>query len=153
MTALERRPDHLEAIGQWSDAEHLEAIGRRNGREHWIVERGGRPAGYLIAYDCRAQGAGVYVKRILVDAKGRGTGQAALAAFLRDAFARPGVDAVWLIVRNGNDRARAVYSKLGFELFLPLPEEAARYDGVAEAPPEKCFRMRKLGPGLRRSDD
>src|SRR5688572_13286288 len=69
VTALERRADHLDAIGQWSDAEHLEAIARGNGREHWVIERGGRPAGYLIAYDCRSRGAGLYVKRILVDAK------------------------------------------------------------------------------------
>ena len=112
-------PDHVDAIGQWSDAEHLDAIERRNRREHWILERDGRPAGYLIAYDCRATGAGVYVKRILVDVKGRGTGRAGLAAYLDDAFARPGVDSVWLIVRNGNDRARAVYEALGFERFVP----------------------------------
>ena len=146
ITALERRHDHLEVIGQWSDAQHRDAIQGRDAREHWIIERGGAPAGYLIAYDCRSRGAGLYVKRILVDAKEQGTGRAALAAFLSEAFARPGVDAVWLIVRNGNERARAVYEKLGFEPFMPSAEEAARYDAVAEAPPEKCFRMRKIGP-------
>ena len=143
VTALERRPDHADAIGQWSDAEHLGAIHRRNGREHWIIERDARPAGYLIAYDCRANGAGIYVKRLLVDQKERGTGKAALATYLRDAFARPGVESVWLIVRNGNDRARAVYDSLGFEAFAPDPEEAARYDAVSEAPADKCYRMRK----------
>jgi ribosomal protein S18 acetylase RimI-like enzyme len=147
VTALERRPDHVEAIGQWSDAEHLEAIRGRDGREHWIIERDARPAGYLVAYDCRAAGAGIYVKRVLVDEKGRGTGRAALAAFLEDAFARPGAGAVWLIVRNGNERARAVYESLGFERIEPGAEEAARYDAVAEAPAAKCFRMRKSGPG------
>ena len=111
ITALERRPDHRDAIGQWSDAEHLDAIHRRDGREHWIMEREARPAGYLIAYDCRAVGAGIYVKRILVDEKERGTGKAALALFLRDAFA-------------------------------PAEPEAERYDTVAEAPAEKCYRMR-----------
>jgi diamine N-acetyltransferase len=150
VTALERRADHLDAIGQWTDEEHLAAIARRDRREHWIVERDGKPAGYLIAYDCRGEGAGIYVKRILVDAKGQGTGQAALAAFLDDAFTRPGVDGVWLIVRNGNDRASAVYSKLGFEVFVPPPEGAARYDAVGEAPPEKCFRMRLPASGWRR---
>ena len=144
VTALERRPDHREAIGQWSDAEHLDAIQRRNGREHWIIEREGHAAGYLIAYDCREAGAGIYVKRILIDRKERGTGRTALAAFLDDAFGREGVDVVWLIVRNGNDRARAVYESLGFEAFVPAAEDAARYDAVAEAPAEKCFRMRRL---------
>jgi hypothetical protein len=43
-----------------------------------------------------------------------------------------------------------VYEKLGFERFEPRPEEAARYDAVAEAPQEKCFRMRLFAPSLRR---
>ena len=147
MTTLERRPDHLQAIGQWTDAQHLEAIRREGGREHWIIERDASPAGYLIAYDRRAQGAGIYVKRILVDAKERGTGKAALRIYLELAFARPGTQVVWLIVRNDNSRARAVYESLGFERFEPGGEAAAFYDAVAEAPPEKCFRMRFSRPG------
>ena len=142
VTALERRPDHVEIIGQWSDAEHLAAIHRQDHREHWIIEREGAPAGYLIAYDCRAAQAGIYVKRILVADKDRGSGKAALASFLDDASSRSGVDSVWLIVRNDNDRARAVYESLGFEPLDPSAEEAKRYDAVAEAPADKCFRMR-----------
>ena len=139
---LERHPDNRELIGQWGDAEHLAAIRREAGREHWIIERDGAPAGYLIAYDCRGAGAGIYVKRILVAEKNAGTGTTALATFLDDAFARPGVDIVWLNVRNGNARAQAVYESLGFRVFDPAGEERARYDAVAEAPVEKAFRMR-----------
>ena len=84
------------------------------------------------------------MKRLLVDRKERGTGTAALAAYLDIALARAGVDQVWLIVRNHNHRARAVYEKLGFVELDPASEEAKRYDAVAEAPPEKCFRMRLL---------
>ena len=149
VTALERRADHLEAIGQWTDAQHLEAIGRRGAREHWIIEREGKPAGYLIAYDNRDKGTGIYVKRILVADKERGTGQAALAAYLENAFSRPGCDWVWLIVRSDNARAQAVYAKLGFERFLPAPDLAARFDAVNEAPEAKCFRMRKLRASSR----
>lgn len=147
VTALERHPENREQIGQWSDAEHVAALSGEGGRGHWIVERDGKPAGYLIAYDCRAAGAGIYVKRVLVEEKGRGTGSAALAAFLDRAFRSKGVDAVWLIVRDGNLGAQALYSKLGFERFEPAGEEARRYDSVAEAPEDRCFRMRKLGPG------
>ena len=142
MTALERHPDNRDLIGQWSDREHLDAISGHERREHWIMERGGAPAGYLIAFDARHEGAGIYVKRILVADKERGTGKAALAAFLDDACARPGVPFVWLMVREENLRAQAVYRALGFERFEPAAEEARRYDAVAEAPMEKCFRMR-----------
>ena len=147
VTGLERHADNRDLIGQWSDEEHANAIAGRDGREHWIIEREGAAAGYLIAYDCRARGAGIYVKRILVKDKERGTGKAALAAFLDMAFGRPGVDAVWLIVRNGNVRAQAVYAALGFGRFEPAAEEASRYDAVAEAPEDRCFRMRTLRPG------
>jgi len=49
-------------------------------------------------------------------------------------------------VRNENARAQAVYRKLGFVPFHPEGEEASRFDAVAEAPAERCFRM-KLGSG------
>jgi diamine N-acetyltransferase len=147
VTTLERRPDNVEMIGQWTDAEHLAAIAGEDRREHWVIEREGRREGFLIAYDCSPAGAGIYVKRVLVDRKDRGTGTAALASYLEIVFARPAVDRVWLIVRNHNARAQAVYEKLGFARVDDASEEARRYDAVAEAPPEKCFRMRKLGPG------
>jgi ribosomal protein S18 acetylase RimI-like enzyme len=44
-------------------------------------------------------------------------------------------------VRNDNDRAQAVYRKLGFMVFEPGEEEARRFSAVAEAPPDRCFRM------------
>ena len=146
MTALERDSVNRELIGQWSDAEHLAAIRGEGGREHWIVEREGERAGYLIAYDRRASGTGIYVKRILVGEKELGTGTEALRAFLDDAFGRRAATEVWLIVRDGNDRARAVYLKLGFVPFEPAAEVAALYDRVNEAPPEKCGRMRITSP-------
>ena len=142
ITGLERHPENRDLIGQWSDAEHLSAIARENGREHWIIERDGRAAGYLIAYDCRGGEAGFYVKRILVADKERGTGSAALRRFLEMASARPGVACIWLIVRDNNDRAQAVYRKRGFERFEPVGEERARYDKFGEPPEARCFRMR-----------
>jgi ribosomal protein S18 acetylase RimI-like enzyme len=142
VTALERDAANRELIGQWSDAEHLAAIAGEKGRVHWVIERDGRPAGYLIAYDCRSAGAGIYVKRILVKDKEQGTGRAALAAFLERAFVRDGADAVWLIVHDNNARAQAVYTSLGFVGFDP--PDRARYDTAAEPPPAGCLRMRSM---------
>jgi len=142
ITALERRDDNREHIGQWSDWEHLGAIEGRNGRSHWMIERDGKRAGYLIAYDCRARDAGFYVKRILVDRKDAGTGGAALAWFVHRAFAQQGASCVWLMVREANVRGRHVYEKLGFARFDPAPDEARRYDAFEEAPRDGVFRMR-----------
>jgi ribosomal protein S18 acetylase RimI-like enzyme len=141
VTALERHPDNRDFIGQWSDAEHLAAMAGENARTHSIIERDGSPAGYLIAYDCRAQGAGIYVKRLLVADKERGTGKAALRAFLEQAFERDHAQLVWLLVRDWNARAQAVYRGLGFERFDPAPEVAIRFDTAAEPAGAQSFRM------------
>jgi ribosomal protein S18 acetylase RimI-like enzyme len=151
VTALERAPGNREHIGQWSDAEHLEAIARKRGREHWIIERDGKPAGYLIAFDVRGRGAGIYVKRILVADKDRGVGTAALASFLDDACCRTGVEFAWLMVRERNERAQAVYRKLGFDRHDPAPEVAAHWDATVDPAGEGVFRMRIEASAWRRS--
>jgi ribosomal protein S18 acetylase RimI-like enzyme len=142
ITTLERRDDNREHIGQWSDWEHLGAIEARNGRSHWVIERDGKRAGYLIAYDCRTRDAGFYVKRILVADKEKGTGSEALRRFIEFAFSRDGVSCVWLLVREANARGRHVYDKLGFEYFEPEPGEARRFDAFESPPGEGVLRMR-----------
>ena len=148
VTALERHPDNGEHIGQWSDEEHLAAMAGKNRRSHWIIERRGMPAGYLITYDVRAQDAGFYVKRILVDVKERGTGKAALGEFIEKAFEVERAELVWLIVRDGNARAQAVYRALGFERFDPEGEELARYEAIDDAPAAATFRMILRNPAV-----
>ena len=141
VTALERRPDHLEAIGQWSDAEHLAAIRREGLREHWIIEREGRPAGYLIAIDERRANGGIYLKRILVAEKGDGTGRAAMRRFIERAFGEVDAGFVWLNVRTENLRAQQLYASLGFRR-VPPP------DGAFENP-QRAFSMRLDRAGWR----
>lgn len=142
VSRLEREPENRGFIGQWSDEEHLAAIAGTTRTEHWIIERDGAPAGFLIAYDCRHAGAGFYVKRIVVGDKSRGTGSAALRGFNERVFAMQGAACVWLLVREGNARAQHVYANLGYERFEPTAEEAARYDSAAEPPVPDSFRMR-----------
>lgn len=142
VTALERHCENRDWIGQWSDAEHREAIGATTSREHWIIERDGAKAGYLIAYDGRPRSRSVYVKRILVADKEQGTGKAALTRYLDEAFARDGVEFVWLLVRQSNARAQDVYRKLAFQRYEPATADAAELAAYAEAPGPESFRMR-----------
>lgn len=110
----EQHPENAPFISQWTVAQHADAI-RRSDREHWIIESDGRPVGYLIAYDLKAQNSGVYVKRIVVAQKDAGLGRTALAQFLEHAYRDLGTDYVWLAVRPGNKRAQRAYAALGFE--------------------------------------
>ena len=142
VTTLERDPENRRIIGQWTDEEHLAAMRGEAGRWHSIIERDGERAGYLIAYDCRAAGAGVHIKRVLVADKERGTGKAAVGLFLEETFARLAPGFVWLNVYNHNLRAQAVYRALGFRFYDPPPEEAERLTAAAEAPAPTARRMR-----------
>lgn len=140
VTGLERRADHLEAIGQWTDLEHLATM-QSPKREHWIIELDGALAGYLIAYDGRARDAGIYVKRILVADKDRGTGTLALAKYLDRVFGELRAKFAWLIAYESNARGLAVYRRLGFHRFDPVGEVARRLDETAEPPRPGAFRM------------
>lgn len=143
VTTLERDAANRRIIGQWSDAEHLAAMRGEAGRWHSIIERDGERAGYLIGYDSReASGGGVYLKRVLVDDKERGTGKAAVRRFLDETFARLAPTFVWLHVYEWNARARAVYRALGFRDYDPAPGEADRLAAAAEAPAPDARRMR-----------
>jgi ribosomal protein S18 acetylase RimI-like enzyme len=47
---------------------------------------------------------------------------------------------VWLLVRDANARAQAVYRKLGFERLELEGEEARRFDSLSDTP-DGSFRM------------
>jgi diamine N-acetyltransferase len=130
--SMERDPENAPFIGSWSHREHLAALADGE-REHWTVESGGDGArlGYLIAYDLRRRGHGVYVKRIVVAEKSRGLGRAALRAYARHAFEDLGAPWVWLSVFPENERARRAYRGIGFQEYETSPGERAALAAVA----------------------
>ena len=113
--ALEHHPDQKPFIGQWTREQHLETMGRSD-REHWIIERAddGAPQGYLIAYDVRDAGYGMYIKRIATTEKSKGVGREALREFLAHAFGECHAASVCLAVRHHNARAQRAYQAVGF---------------------------------------
>jgi diamine N-acetyltransferase len=111
--ALEHDPENRPFIGSWTREQHLAAIASPE-REHWIVEHEAR-CGYLIAYDLRSLGQGIYLKRIVLESKGAGLGRRALACFVEHAFRELDAAVVWLAVFADNARAQRMYRALGFE--------------------------------------
>lgn len=147
---LERDDYNRRFIGQWTDEEHAAAIRGDRARRHRIIERDGMAAGYVITYDGRGISPSLYVKRILVADKERGTWQAAMRALLDEAFASAELAFAWLLVREWNARAQAVYRKLGFARYEPEGDEAAALARYAEAPGPESFRMRIDATAWRR---
>ena len=142
VTTLERDAENRRIIGQWTDAEHLAAMRGEAGRWHSIIELDGERSGYLIAYDCRAAGGGVYLKRVLVADKERGTGKAAVRRFLDETFERLAPAFIWLHVYEWNTRAQAVYRALGFSFYDAPRDEAERLTAAADEPAPDARRMR-----------
>jgi diamine N-acetyltransferase len=142
VTTLERDAANRDYIGQWSDDEHLAAIRGERNRRHRIIEVDGVPGGYMISYDGRPASPSIYLKRFVVREKERGVGRAAMRAFLADIHSHAEITFTWLLVREWNARAQAVYGHMGYERYEPSGEEADALAAYAEGPSPQSFRMR-----------
>ena len=145
--ALEHHPDQQPFIGQWTRDEHRDALARAD-REHWIIERASdaERLGYLIAYDVRAIGYGIYIKRIAIGEKSHGIGRVALRAFLDHAFRDLGADSVCLAVWYNNPRAQRAYAAVGFVEVPLTPAERADITTRVDPFPPECLVMRVARP-------
>ena len=139
--ALERHPENAPFIGQWSLDEHRAALGGSD-REHWIVADGrGDRLGYVILYDLRDVGHGIYVKRIAIGPKSRQVGRRALAVVLRRAFDELRAAYVSLAVYPGNERAQRAYRASGFTLVELTDGERREMRERVDPFPEDCLVM------------
>ncbi len=140
--ALERDEENRPFIGQWSREEHQDAIDRAD-REHWLVtDTAGAPLGYVILFDVRAAGHGVYIKRIAIGPKSAGIGRRALAELVAHAFRDLGADFVTLGVYAHNLRAQKSYRAVGFELLEQTDEERAAMLREVDPFSEECLVMK-----------
>jgi ribosomal protein S18 acetylase RimI-like enzyme len=138
---VERHPDNAPFIGQWSRDEHREALDRSD-REHWIVADGdGERLGYVILYDLRDTGHGVYVKRIAIGPKSAGVGRRALAVVLGRAFGELAADFVSLAVYPRNERAQRAYRAAGFVVAELSEAERREMRARVDPFPEDCVVM------------
>jgi ribosomal protein S18 acetylase RimI-like enzyme len=139
--ALERHPENAPFIGQWSVDEHRDSLARSD-REHWIVAGGrGERLGYVILYDLRRAGHGIYVKRIAIGPKSKQVGRRALAVVLRRAFQELRAAYVSLAVYPGNERAQRAYRASGFDLAELTDGERQEMRERVDPFPEDCLVM------------
>jgi RimJ/RimL family protein N-acetyltransferase len=141
--SLEGRPEYRGLIGHWVAEEHLDALHRPD-REHWIIERlpEAAPVGYLIAYDLRSHGFGMYLKRITVATPSVGIGRQALGLFLTHSFDELGADTVWLDVYRSNERAQRAYAAVGFTVVDAAAFDRTLADKLIGPNPPDCLLMR-----------
>ena len=128
--SLEQDPDNLPFITPWERTQHEAAI-RFPDFRHFIVEAGTEldAAGFVILIGCRSQNQSLELKRMVVGAKGRGTGRATLRVVKKVAFDDLGAHRLWLDVKKRNERARALYAGEGFVVEGELREAVRVADG------------------------
>ena len=147
--ALERDAENARFIGQWSHDEHRAALSRPD-REHWIVANDdAERLGYIIVYDVRAAGHGVYVKRIVVDRKSSGVGRRALGMLLAHAFTELQAEYVSLAVYAENERAQRAYLATGFRLVELSEAERTEFRSVVDPIPDHALVMIARPPAKR----
>ncbi len=131
--SLEQDPENLPFITPWERTQHEAAI-RFPDFRHFIVEAGPDldAAGFVILIGCRSQHQSLELKRMVVQAKGQGTGRAALRVVKKVAFDDLGAHRLWLDVKKRNVRARALYESEGFVVEGEL-RESVRVQGGFES--------------------
>ncbi len=139
--SVEGEPENSPHIGSWSREEHASVIASPS-FWHLLIQRDGWPEGYLIARDLCAEGKGVFLKRIAVQAKGGGLGRQAISQFIQSLSALA-PSHIWLAVDEKNSRAQRTYKALGFEEMALTAKERADIDVAGVGFSERMLLMEK----------
>lgn len=101
------------------------------GQEHLIGSADGVPVGFAVLAGV-GEGEAIELRRMVVATahRGAGHGRALLTAVLAQAYHRHGAGRVWLDVKPGNARARALYASAGFTVIETRAGAIAELDGT-----------------------
>jgi diamine N-acetyltransferase len=119
VVSVEADPANLPFITPWERTQHEGAIRFPDAR-HFIVEAGEataageQRAGFVILQGCRNPHRSVELKRIVLQAKGRGLGRECVRRLKHIAFRDLKAHRFWLDVKGLNTRAQALYRGEGF---------------------------------------
>lgn len=115
VVTVERDGANLPFITPWERLQHEGAIRFPDAR-HFIVEEGQQleRMGFVILQGCRNPHGSVELKRLVLQAKGRGLGRASVRLLKAMAFSQLKAHRFWLDVKSLNTRALALYQSEGF---------------------------------------
>ena len=113
--SVENDPENLPFITPWERVQHEGAV-RFPDFRHFIIEAGESypSAGFVILQGCRNPNGSVELKRLVLQAKGRGLGRAAVRQLKAMAFTQLRAHRFWLDVKALNTRALKLYQGEGF---------------------------------------
>jgi RimJ/RimL family protein N-acetyltransferase len=111
----ERDPENARFILPWTREQHARALADPDAA-HRIIEPGSARdrVGFVLLLGLTSPHGSLEFRRIVVTAKGRGLGRAAVRAVKRFAFEEHKAHRLWLDVKAFNARARHLYASEGF---------------------------------------
>lgn len=126
---IERTPGFEAYVGR-SDAEQHEALMAGADSRYVMLEDETGPLGFAILQGVGSASAVVYLKRIAIQAPGKGLGKRFLGELIRLAFEELGAEKFWLDAFETNQRARHVYAACGLQHDGVLREHYPLADGT-----------------------
>ena len=126
--ALESRPAFRDLIYRWTGAEHRAALDDPDYR-YLIAADAGERVGFAILRGLASPLRSVELKRVAVEAPGRGIGRTMLRAVVARMFEDEGAHRLWLEVFTDNLRALSAYRAVGFVEEGVLRDAGLRSDG------------------------
>ena len=126
---IERTPGFEQFVGRSERAQH-EAMMALADTRYILLEDLEEPVGFAILQGIGTANAIIYLKRIAVNAPGKGLGKPFLAEMIRMSFEVFGAEKFWLDAFETNARARHVYVACGLQQDGVLREHYPLADGT-----------------------
>jgi len=111
--AAESHPENRNYVYQWSEQQLQDSLSDPN-FAHYVVYDQQQPIGYVILEGVRDPSHNLNLRRIVVTAKNHGYGTQILHLIQKIAFESLSAHRLWLDVFCDNNKAYALYKKVGF---------------------------------------
>ncbi len=128
VVALERLPESVKFVGQWSEERHRDTLQSADARYFVNQDAAGQVQAYAILRGFGEDSHSIELKRVVVAVPGVGLGRRIVRELMRMAFEDFGAHRLFLDVFEHNVRARHIYETLGFT-YEGVMRDAAPRDG------------------------
>ncbi|WP_230873837.1 GNAT family N-acetyltransferase [Paenibacillus woosongensis] len=113
--AIENEHENIAYIIPWPRDQHMAALCDSDKRHIVIEDQVANLVGYLILAGLDSPHHSIELVRIVIAEKNKGYGREAIKAILQYVFDGLSAHRVWLDVKEYNERAKQLYSALGFK--------------------------------------
>lgn len=130
LMSTERQPGYDRLVGRFTEQEHIANLADATAAYQIALGDDGNGLGFVFFRALDDVHNNLYIKRVIVAAPDQGVGTAMMRLVLDWAFSEAGAQRIWLTHLPENLRARALYTKLGFQQEGVLRKAYGRTDGT-----------------------